>query len=132
MEQEIRIEKKNHRLNVTVYPDFVEVTVFMSDDDYFNVTLNSSRMSSTARAEYERTALRDFAKSIFNGNVAYQRIFSSALEMYEYKDRFGIKVPNNNGNEWFKKVCFDISAQNTGKSILAYIGKKSDEFAKKR
>ena len=32
MEQEIRIEKKNHRLNVTVYPDFVEVTVFMSDD----------------------------------------------------------------------------------------------------
>ena len=132
MEQGIRIEKKNHRLNVAVNQEFVEVTVFMSDDDYFNVTLNSSRMSATARAEYERTALRDFAKSIFNGNVAYQRIFSSALEMYEYKDRFGIKVPNNNGNEWFKKVCFDISPQNTAESILAYIEKKSDEFAKKR
>ena len=54
MEQEIRIEKKNHRLNVTVYPDFVEVTVFMSDDDYFNVTLNSSRMSATASSRSSR------------------------------------------------------------------------------
>ena len=132
MDQEIRIEKKNHRLNVAVYPDFVEVTVFMSDDDYFNVTLNSGRMSATARAEYERTALRDFAKSIFNENVPFQRIFSSALELYEYKDRHGIKVANNHGNEWFKKVCFDISAQNNEKSIKAYIEKKSNEFATAR
>lgn len=132
MEQEFRIEKKNHRLIVSPFQDFVEVTVFMSDDGFFDVTLNSSRMSATARAEYERTALRDFAKSIFNENVPFQRIFSSALEMYEYKDRFGIKVPNNNGNEWFKKVCFDISKQNTEKKILDYIGKKSDEFAKTR
>ena len=130
MEQEIRIEKKNHRLIVKGYEDFVEATVLMSDDEYFNVTLNSARMSATARAEYERTALRDFAKSIFNENVPFQRIFSSALEMYEYKDRHGVKVANNNGNEWFKKVCFDISGQNTEKSILAYIEKKSNEFAK--
>ena len=132
MEQEFRIEKKNHRLIVSPFQDFVEVTVFMSDDGFFDVTLNSSRMSATARAEYERTALRDFAKSIFNENVPFQRIFSSALEMYEYKDRFGSKEPNNNGNEWFKKVCFDISKQNTEKKILDYIGKKSDEFAKTR
>ena len=130
MENTFKISKKNHTLNVVVYPDFVEVTVFMSDDDYFNVTLNSGRMGATARAEYERTALRDFAKSIFNENVPFQRIFSSALELYEYKDRHGIKVANNHGNEWYKKVCFDISAQNTEKKIIDYIEKKSGEFAK--
>ena len=132
MAQETKISKKNHSLNIVVYPDFVEVVVFMSDDDYFNVTLNSSRMSAAARAEYERTALRDFAKSIFNESVPFQRVFSSALEMYEYKDRHGIKVANNHGNEWYKKVCFDISAQNTEKKIIDYIEKKSGEFAKSK
>ena len=132
MEQEFRIEKRNHTLIVTSYPGFVEATVLMSDDDYFNVTLNSSRMSASARAEYERTALRDFAKSIFNESVPFQRIFSSALEMYEYKDRHGVKVPNNHGNEWYKRVCFDVSAQNTEKSVVDYIRKKSNEFAKSK
>ena len=132
MEQEFRIEKRNHTLIVTSYPGFVEATVLMSDDDYFNVTLNSSRMSAAARAEYERTALRDFAKSIFNESVPFQRVFSSALEMYEYKDRHGVKVANNHGNEWYKRVCFDVSEQNTEKNIVDYIRKKSNEFAKSK
>ena len=52
--------------------------------------------------------------------------------MYEYKDRHGVKVPNNHGNEWYKRVCFDVSAQNTEKSVVDYIRKKSNEFAKSK
>jgi len=119
MEKSFKIEKKSHGIDVKVYPDFANALVLMPNDRYFKLNLNSARMSAAARAEYERTSFRDFAKSIFNEDLPFVHIFSSALELYEYKARHGVKVANNNGNY-------------PESTVLAYIEKKSNEFGKSK
>lgn len=130
MEQLVNIEKKNHSLKVTVREDFVEAVVLLSKEQYLHLSMKSTRMPVAARAVYERTVYCDFVRHLFNEPAPYIHLFSSPAEMFDHKALHGIKVVNNNGNGWYRTVCFDISKQHTKAQILAYINKKSEEFEK--
>ena len=130
MEQLVNIEKKNHSLKLTVREDFVEVVALLSKEQYLHLSMKSTRLAANARAVYERTVYCDFVRHIFNEPAPYIHLFSTPAELYDYMALHGIKVASNNGNGWFKTVCFDISKQNTKAKIRAYIDKKSDEFEK--
>ena len=128
--EEFTINKKNHTLKITVQGGFVEAVALLSNDLYLRMTMKSNNMSAAAKVTYEQQVYSKLIQGIFNEKQTYINLFSSAQGLYDYKTTKGIKVTNNNGNNWFKTACFGISNWHPKSEILTYIRKKSDEFEK--
>lgn len=132
MEKVIDISKDNHILKVVVRKEFIEVTVILPQDLYFQVLLKSDCRGFDSRFDYERYVINDFKQHIFNDELPFITNFTYAQEKFEYMKTHNIDIHNDNNNGWFKTVCFDITSKYSADDIISYINKKSDEFSSQK
>jgi hypothetical protein len=123
----ISIDQKSHSLKITVYPNIVVATVYLTFEE-------SARYMQFGGVQAERDGLQDLMSGIFNEEYPGKKVFFTEEKFSEYMLNKGLRAGGGGGN-YSKNTIFELNPNDFEKSldgVLKYIRAKSEDYERRK